>query len=63
LPFPKAFSSLLQFVNDLIIFLFSAFCYSGMKEIIIRKAATRDLPTLLEFEQGIIATERPFDAL
>jgi len=32
-----------------------------MKEIIIRKAASRDLPALLEFERGIISTERPFD--
>lgn len=32
-----------------------------MKEILIRKAAIKDLPTLLEFEQGIIKAERPYD--
>lgn len=32
-----------------------------MPEITIRKATHRDLDTLLRFEQGIIATERPFD--
>lgn len=32
-----------------------------MQEIIIRKATAADLPTLLEFEQGVIAAERPFD--
>lgn len=32
-----------------------------MKEIIIRKAAMEELPTLREFEQGIIAFERPYD--
>jgi GNAT superfamily N-acetyltransferase len=30
--------------------------------ITIRQATAGDLSTLLEFEQGIIATERPFDA-
>jgi GNAT superfamily N-acetyltransferase len=29
--------------------------------ITIRKAGTTDLETLLRFEQGVIATERPFD--
>lgn len=28
---------------------------------IIRKAILKDLPTLLEFEQGLIEAERPFD--
>ncbi|MFX1706631.1 GNAT family N-acetyltransferase [Chitinophaga sp. CC14] len=32
-----------------------------MQEIIIRKATAADLPTLLEFEQGVITAERPFD--
>jgi len=32
-----------------------------MSELIIRKAVAADLPVLLEFEQGIIAWERPFD--
>lgn len=32
-----------------------------MNEIIIRTATLNDLETLLRFEQGIIATERPFD--
>jgi GNAT superfamily N-acetyltransferase len=32
-----------------------------MQQIIIRKAIHADLPILLEFEQGVIAAERPFD--
>ena len=32
-----------------------------MHNITIRKAHPNDLEKLLEFEQGIIATERPFD--
>jgi GNAT superfamily N-acetyltransferase len=32
-----------------------------MQKIIIRKARSTDLEKLLEFEQGIIAAERPFD--
>ena len=32
-----------------------------MKQIIIRKAAMTDLEKLLEFEQGVIAAERPYD--
>lgn len=32
-----------------------------MNEVTIRKAAINDLDTLLEFEQGVISTERPFD--
>lgn len=32
-----------------------------MQEIIIRKATLADLPVLLDFEQGVIAAERPFD--
>ncbi len=32
-----------------------------MNAIQIRKATYNDLPQLLEFEQGIIAAERPFD--
>jgi RimJ/RimL family protein N-acetyltransferase len=32
-----------------------------MEEITIRKATTGDLATLLKFEQGVIAAERPFD--
>ncbi len=32
-----------------------------MKEIQVRPALLEDLPTLLEFEQGIITFERPFD--
>ncbi|MDP4216785.1 MAG: GNAT family N-acetyltransferase [Bacteroidota bacterium] len=31
------------------------------KEILFRKATENDLETLLQFEQGIIRTERPFD--
>ncbi len=33
-----------------------------MAEIIIRKALLKDLNTLLRFEQGVIAAERPFDS-
>ena len=33
----------------------------SMKNILIRTATLKDLPTLLEFEQGIITAERPFD--
>jgi GNAT superfamily N-acetyltransferase len=32
-----------------------------LNSILIRSATIEDLPTLLEFEQGIISTERPFD--
>lgn len=32
-----------------------------MKNLIIRKAAMQDLPELLEFEQGVVEAERPFD--
>jgi len=32
-----------------------------MEEITIRKAVLSDMPVLLIFEQGVIATERPFD--
>ena len=32
-----------------------------MNEVIIRKARLSDLPVLLEFEQGVIKAERPFD--
>ena len=32
-----------------------------MQQIIIRKAHLNDLEKLLEFEQGIITAERPFD--
>jgi len=32
-----------------------------MSTINIRKATQNDLPVLLQFEQGIITTERPFD--
>jgi len=32
-----------------------------MDQIIIRKATLQDLDTLLRFEQGVIAAERPFD--
>jgi ribosomal protein S18 acetylase RimI-like enzyme len=32
-----------------------------MNQITIRKATLEDLDTLLGFEQGVIATERPFD--
>ena len=32
-----------------------------MAKIIVRKAISLDLPVLLEFEQGIITAERPFD--
>jgi len=33
-----------------------------MEEVIIRRANLDDLPTLLEFEQGIAAFERPLDS-
>jgi len=33
-----------------------------MDKIIVRKAIPADLPFLLEFEQGIIKAERPFDS-
>ena len=32
-----------------------------MQDIIIREATLEDLPVLLNFEQGIITAERPFD--
>jgi ribosomal protein S18 acetylase RimI-like enzyme len=32
-----------------------------MEDIIIRKAESKDLVTLLQFEQGVISAERPFD--
>ena len=32
-----------------------------MEGLIVRRATTEDLPTLLRFEQGVIAAERPFD--
>lgn len=32
-----------------------------MLEIVIREATIEDLPTLLEFEQGVIEAERPLD--
>ena len=32
-----------------------------MKDFIIRKATPEDYETLLQFEQGVIAAERPFD--
>ncbi|MGC4103864.1 GNAT family N-acetyltransferase [Ferruginibacter sp.] len=32
-----------------------------MDNIIIRPATIHDMPVLLEFEQGVIAAERPFD--
>jgi len=32
-----------------------------MNEVTIRKATINDLDTLLEFEQGVISAERPFD--
>ena len=34
-----------------------------MKEIIIRKAVEKDLPMLLDFEQGVGAAERPSDVI
>jgi GNAT superfamily N-acetyltransferase len=34
---------------------------SAQPQVIIRSALEQDLPTLLEFEQGIITAERPFD--
>lgn len=33
-----------------------------MSEVTIREATLDDLPTLLEFEQGVIEAERPMDA-
>jgi len=33
-----------------------------MEQIFIRKARLSDMDTLLEFEQGVITAERPFDA-
>lgn len=35
--------------------------YLPMNNVRIRSATLDDLPTLLEFEQGVIAAERPFD--
>jgi GNAT superfamily N-acetyltransferase len=32
-----------------------------MRNVVIRQAREEDLPTLLEFEQGLIDAERPFD--
>jgi ribosomal protein S18 acetylase RimI-like enzyme len=34
----------------------------AMEEIIIRTATLNDIGTLLQFEQGVIAAERPFDS-
>lgn len=33
-----------------------------MQEIWVRKATLADIPVLLEFEQGVILAERPFDS-
>ena len=33
----------------------------NMKDIKIRRATQEDLPTLLDFEQGIVTAERPYD--
>src|SRR5258705_8293290 len=33
-----------------------------MEQIIVRKASLKDLDTLFQFEQGVIAAERPFDS-
>ncbi|WP_221393981.1 GNAT family N-acetyltransferase [Dyadobacter sp. NIV53] len=33
-----------------------------MPQLLTRKAALSDLPTLLRFEQGVITAERPFDS-
>ena len=35
--------------------------YSSMDDITIRKATHADMETLLQFEQGVISAERPFD--
>jgi ribosomal protein S18 acetylase RimI-like enzyme len=35
--------------------------YVMNQEPVIRKARSEDLPTLLQFEQGVIEAERPFD--
>lgn len=35
--------------------------YSTMENIITRPATVADLDTLLQFEQGVISSERPFD--
>ena len=32
-----------------------------MEGLIIRKASHNDIPTLLEFEQGVVTAERPYD--
>ena len=32
-----------------------------MGKVTIREATLKDLPILLQFEQGVIAAERPFD--
>jgi len=34
---------------------------TSIQNIIIRKAEPADIPILLQFEQGVIAAERPFD--
>jgi GNAT superfamily N-acetyltransferase len=41
--------------------IFSPENFTGMNEITTREATMQDLETLLQFEQGIIAAERPFD--
>jgi GNAT superfamily N-acetyltransferase len=41
--------------------IFSPENFTGMNEITTREATMQDLETLLRFEQGIIAAERPFD--
>lgn len=33
-----------------------------MQDLLIREAVTEDIPILLQFEQGVISAERPFDA-
>lgn len=33
-----------------------------MEDILIRKASTEDLSSLLQFEQGVIEAERPYDS-
>ncbi|MCO5936259.1 GNAT family N-acetyltransferase [Mucilaginibacter sp. RB4R14] len=35
--------------------------YSTMENIITRRATVADMDTLLQFEQGVISSERPFD--
>lgn len=60
LPGPKYVSRLTSHLSRLTFTVHPSFARM-QPPIFIRRATPADLPTLLAFEQGIIATERPFD--